>query len=68
MLSVGYPKHTNAGIVFSNSNIGNVRGSQSVSGYHAHLEIRTEKKGNESMGFLLCGLVFAFGKFCLSLE
>ena len=24
--------------------------SQSVSGYHAHLEFRTEKKGNETMG------------------
>ena len=32
------------------------------------LEFRTEKKGNETMGFLLCFLVFAFGKFCLSLE
>ena len=47
MLSVGYSKRTNAGIVLSNSNNGNVMGSQSVSGYHAHLEFRTEKKGNE---------------------
>ena len=35
MLSVGYSKRTNAGIVLSNSNNGNVMGSQSVSGYHA---------------------------------
>ena len=68
MLSVGYSKRTNAGIVLSNSNNGNVMGSQSVSSYHAHLEFRTENKGNESVGFLLCGLVFAFGKFCLLLE
>ena len=34
-LSVGYSKRTNAGIVLSNSNNGNVMGSQSVSGYHA---------------------------------
>ena len=34
----------NIGIVLSNSNNGNVMASQSVSGYHAHLELRTEMK------------------------
>jgi len=68
VLSVGYSKHTNVGIVLSNSSNGNVMESQSVSGYHVHLEFRTEKKGNETIVFLLCVLVVAFGKFCLSLE
>ena len=27
------------------------------------LQVRTEKKGNETMGFLLCGLVFALESF-----
>ena len=69
MLSVGYSKHANVGTVLSNSsNYGNVMASQSVSGYLSHLEFRTEKKRNETMVFLLCVLVVAFGKFCLPLE
>ena len=60
MLSVAYSKDTNVGIVLSNSSNGNVMASQSVSGYHAHLEFRREKKGNETMVFLfLCfGICF----------
>ena len=39
--------------------------SHSVSRYHAHLGIQDREEGNETMGFWLCVLVVAFGKFCL---
>ena len=42
--------------------------SHSVSRYHAHFRPQDREKGNETMGFLLCVLVVAFGIFCLSLE
>ena len=58
----------NKGIVLSNSNNGNVMVSHSVSCYHAHFRTQDREQGNETMGFLLCVLVVAFGKFCLSLE
>ena len=42
--------------------------SHSVSHYHAPFRTQDREEGNETMGFWLCVLVVAFGKFCLSLE
>ena len=55
-------------IVLRNSNNSTVMASHSVSRYHAHFRPQDREKGNETMGFLLCVLVVAFGIFCLSLE
>ena len=37
--------------------------NHSVSCYHAHLRIQDREEGNETVGFLLCVLVVAFGNF-----
>ena len=62
MLSVGYSKRTNAGIVLSNSNNGNVMVSNSVSGYHAHFRIQDREKGKWNNGILVVFFGICFWK------